>query len=103
VAFLMIIRTLVRREVKQPLASTQNWCKWDTSLGVAMWIFTFASWASHFMVRPNQIEAELAILLNDACDIALVRPIAEWKSERRSSSSEFVQIIEELYEASLAF
>lgn len=86
----------VSRDVKQPLASTQNWRKWDTSLGVAMWIFAFTSWANQFLARPSQIEAKLGIQLNEARDIALARPITEWKSERKSSSSELAHIIKEV-------
>jgi hypothetical protein len=70
----------VRRDIQQPLASTLNWRKWDTSLVVTMWILAFTKWASHFMA-PSGIDAELEQLSNEARRLALIRPVYEWKSQ----------------------
>ena len=72
----------VRRDVQQPLASTSNWNKWNISIVVAMWIYAFTKWATHFVAKPSEIDAELERLSSDARLIALVRPLADWQSDR---------------------
>jgi hypothetical protein len=88
----------VRRDVQQPLASTLNWGKWNTSLVVAMWILAFTKWASHFLSNPTGIEAELERLSNEARCVALIRPVTEWKSDRGVSSAGLARFIEEIGE-----
>lgn len=88
----------VRRDVQQPLASTLNWKKWNTSLVVAMWILAFTKWASHFMVKPSGIEAELECLSNEARRLALIRPVTEWKSDQGVDPAGLARFIEEVGE-----
>ena len=59
IALLQQILASVRHDVQQPLASTLNWRKWDTSLVVVMWILAFTKWVSHFMANRSGIETEL--------------------------------------------
>ncbi len=56
IAELRSILVRVRRDVRQPLASTSNWNKWNISMVVAMWIYAFTKWAAHFLVKPSEIE-----------------------------------------------
>jgi hypothetical protein len=79
---LQAVLARVRRDVQQPLASTSNWNKWNISIVVAMWIFAFTKWATHFLVKPSEIDADLELLSSDARFIALVRPVTDWQSDR---------------------
>lgn len=88
----------VQRDIQQPLASTLNWSKWNTSLVIAMWILAFTKWASHFIAMPSGIEAELANLSNEARRLALIRPITEWKSYQGVDPAGLARFIEELEE-----
>jgi hypothetical protein len=47
-----------------------------------MWIFAFTKWATHFLVKPSEIDADLELLSSDARFIALVRPVTDWQSDR---------------------
>jgi len=87
----------IRRDIQQPLASTLNWNKWDTSLFISMWILAFTKWASHHMSTPSGIESKLENLSNEAHLLALFRPVAEWKSDR-SVTAELAEFIEEVGE-----
>jgi hypothetical protein len=98
IALLQQILARVRREVQQPLASTLNWRKWDTSLVVAMWILAFTRWASHFMAKHSGIEAELESISNEARRLALIRPVAEWKSYQGVDPAGLARFIEEVGE-----
>jgi len=75
-----ILKT-VQRDIRLPLASTLNWRKWNTSLVVTMWIFSFTQWASHFMTTPSGVEADLKRLADEARHLALSRPLTEWESQ----------------------
>jgi hypothetical protein len=88
----------VRRDIQQPLASTQNWQKWNTSLVVTMWILAFTKWASHFMTKPSGIEAELECLSNEARRLALIRPMTEWRSDQGVEPAGLARFIEEVGE-----
>ncbi|MGV8056861.1 MAG: VPA1262 family protein [Smithellaceae bacterium] len=87
----------VRRDIQQPLASTLNWTKWDTSLVIIMWILAFTKWASHFITTPSGIEPELEQLSNEAGCLALIRPINEWRSQGVEPGG-LVKFIEEVGE-----
>jgi hypothetical protein len=96
IAELQSIFVRVRRDVRQPLASTSNWNKWNISIVVSMWIYAFTKWAAHFLVKPSEIEAELERLSIDARSVALVRPIIEWQSDRGVEPAALAKFIEEV-------
>ena len=75
------ILKMVQRDIQLPLASTLNWGKWNTSLVISMWIFSFTQWASHFMTTPSEVESDLVRLAHEARRLALTRPLSEWESQ----------------------
>ncbi|BBL75429.1 VPA1262 family protein [Methylomagnum ishizawai] len=94
--FLRNIFSTARRTVQQPLASTQNWAKWDSSFFVIIWILGFLKWASYFVIRPSMIEAEIESFATEAYNIVPTRPLTERKSN--PSIAELIFFIEELDE-----
>ena len=70
-----------RRIVQQPLASTSNWTRWDSALKVSLWILAFSKWGEYYLRQRNMTDRELERLSRDARELAMVRPMAEWRSE----------------------
>lgn len=85
-----------QRHIRQPLASTLNWGKWNSSLVVSMWIFAFTKWAAHSLVRPSGIEEALERLLADARSLALVRPVSEWQSHHGVGLDALARFVDEV-------
>jgi hypothetical protein len=69
-----------QRVVQRPLASTSNWTRWDGALVVSMWILAFTKWAQYYLHQGSTSSCELGNLSREASVLAMVRPIAEWRS-----------------------
>lgn len=82
-----------RRLVQQPLASTSDWTQWDSALGISMWILAFARWAEHYMRQRGIPNHELEQLSRDAQEVALVRPMIEWRSEVAGKEGELAAFL----------
>ena len=92
-----------RRIVQQPLASTSDWTRWDGALTVSMWILTFAKWVQYYLREHNITVRELDQLSREASELALVRPMVEWRSEGTGTQGQlaaFLDHVEELIAAS---
>ncbi|MFM0043032.1 VPA1262 family protein [Paraburkholderia sediminicola] len=70
-----------QRIVQRPLASTSNWTQWDGALVVTMWILAFTRWAQYYLRQGGMSSCELDNLSREASELAMVRPIAEWRSK----------------------
>jgi len=77
----VLLKTLkkVRTNVRQPLASTMNWKKWDCSLEVAMWIYAFCRHIERYMEEPAKLPTQFVNLCQPSRDIAMVRALDEWR------------------------
>ncbi|OIR06107.1 hypothetical protein GALL_119040 [mine drainage metagenome] len=92
-----------RRVVQQPLASTSDWTRWDGALTVSMWILAFAKWVQYYLRERSITDRELDQLLQDASELAMVRPMIEWRSEgagKQGQLAAFLDQVEELIAAS---
>lgn len=79
-----------RRSVQQPLANTVNWAQWDDALRVSLWILAFCKWSELYLCQLGMADEKLDQLTQDARQIAMVRPLAEWQSEGASKLDELV-------------
>ncbi len=76
--------TILKRQqriVQQPLASTSDWRRWNDALVVSMWILTFARWSEYYLRERGMTDHELERLSLGARELAMVRPMDEWRSE----------------------
>lgn len=95
-----LLKTLkkARQNVKQPLASTMNWNKWDCSLEVAMWIYAFCRYVESFMEGTKKLPGQFVDLCLSARDIAMVRTLDEWRYNgvERGALAAFVEEVGEI-------
>ncbi|TBD04584.1 hypothetical protein ELH21_09350 [Rhizobium leguminosarum] len=87
-----------QRIVRQPLASTSNWTRWNDALAVSMWILVFARWAQYYLRVREMTLRELEELSRDACDLAMVRPMDEWRSNGMGKQGELAAILDQVEE-----
>ncbi|WP_074266818.1 MULTISPECIES: VPA1262 family protein [Paraburkholderia] len=87
-----------RRIVQQPLASTSNWAQWDGALVVSMWILTFAAWGQYYLRQRGTTDRELEELSWDARELAIVRPISEWRSTLAGKQGELAAFLDQVAE-----
>lgn len=69
-----------RHVLHRPLASTSDWERWDDALQVSMWILTFSRWAQFYLLRAGLAEEALEELAKAAHELALRRPLEEWRA-----------------------
>jgi hypothetical protein len=91
-----------QRIVRQPLASTSDWTKWHDALVVSMWILTFARWSEYYLRERGITDHELERLSLGARELAMVRPMDEWRSEGAGERdlAVFLDQVEELLASS---
>jgi hypothetical protein len=92
-----------RRIVQQPLASTSDWTQWDDALKVSMWILAFTRWAQYYLHEHGLTDDELEAVSRDARELAMVRPMDEWRSEgpgMRGELAAFLDQVEKLLASS---
>ena len=71
---------------------------------ISMWILTFARWGQYFLCENGTADQELADFSKAAHDLAMVRPMEEWRSKGASEQGElatFLDQVEELLAPSL--
>ena len=79
---LKIMQDILRRKqkiVRQPLASTSDWTRWDLALTVSLWVLTFCRWSEYYLRQCNLTNHQLEQLSANAHDLAMVRPMSEWR------------------------
>lgn len=89
--------------VQQPLANTSDWARWNDALVVSMWILTFSQWSQYYLRGRGMIDRELEKLSQYTRELAMVRPMVEWRSEaagRQSELAAFLDQVEELLASS---
>lgn len=82
-ASLNLVQATLKRQkriIQQPLASTSNWTRWNSALEVSMWILAFARWAEYYVRQRGITDHALEQLSRDAQELAMVRPMIEWRS-----------------------
>ncbi|WP_198086550.1 hypothetical protein [Variovorax sp. E3] len=87
-----------RRIVQQPLASTSDWARWDDALAVSMWILTFTRWGQYYLGERGITDLELEKLSLDARELAMVRPMDEWRSEGPGKQGELAAVLDQVDE-----
>ncbi|WP_028113030.1 VPA1262 family protein [Ferrimonas kyonanensis] len=75
--------------IRQPLASSANWSKWDDALKVSLWIWLFAEWCQYYSsVRDEDNSQQLIKLYVSAKELAMVRSDSEWAPSGAGEQSE---------------
>jgi hypothetical protein len=100
-ASLKSMQTTLKRQrqiVQQPLASTSDWTRWDGALIVSMWILTFIRWSQYYLLGCDMTVSELEKLSRDASELAMVRPMAEWRSVGAGKQGELVAFLDQVEE-----
>lgn len=95
------LRAILRRQqriVRQPLASTSDWTRWDDALVVSMWILTFTRWGEYYLRDRSMTDRELEELSRDARELATVRPMYEWRSKGMGKQGELTAILDQVEE-----
>lgn len=84
-----------RRNVQQPLASTSNWSRWDGALAVSMWILAYTRWATYYLRGRDMYIHELEELSRHSRDVAMVRPMEEWRTEGGGKQRELAAFLDQ--------
>lgn len=93
------LKAILRRQqriVRQPLASTSNWTRWNDALAISMWILVFARLTQYYLRGREMTLRELEELSRDACDLAMVRPMDEWRSNGIGNQGELAAILDQV-------
>jgi len=86
-----------RQIVQQPLASTSNWARWDNALKISMLILAFTRWAQYYM-QERGVTDRLEELSQQARDLAMVRPMNEWRLEGYGKQGELAGFLDQVEE-----
>jgi hypothetical protein len=86
------------RIAQQPLASTADWTKWHGSLIVSMWILVYTRWAHYYLRERGATAGELEELSRNARELAMIRPMDEWRSKRSGDPGQLVAFLDEVEE-----
>jgi hypothetical protein len=100
-ASLKLMKAILKRQqriVRQPLASTSDWTRWDGALVVSMWILIFTRWAQYYLRGRDMSDRELEELSRDARELAMVRPINEWRSKNTGKQGELAALLDQVEE-----
>jgi len=85
-----------KRILHQPLASTSNWARWDDALTVSMWVLSFARWGQYYLQGRGLVDQQLEKLSADARQLAMVRPIDEWRSTSTGKQGELAIFLDQI-------
>ncbi|MHC8331480.1 VPA1262 family protein [Pseudomonas sp. LB3P25] len=95
---MQVILKRQQRIVQQPLASTSDWTRWNDALVVSMWILTFTRWCQYYLSERGMTNRELEELSRGARELAMVRPMGEWRSEGTGKPGEFTAFLDQAEE-----
>ncbi|VTU31705.1 hypothetical protein SRS16CHR_04933 [Variovorax sp. SRS16] len=96
-ASLMSMRAILKRQrriVQQPLASTSGWAQWDDALVVSMWILAFARRCQYHLWARGMTDRELEEVSRGAHELAMVRPMSEWRSGGAGKQGELAAFLD---------
>ncbi len=98
-ASLKTMRAILKRHqriLRQPLASTSDWSRWDGALVVSMWVLTFARWGQYYLVERGTTDRVLDELSRDAHELAMRRPMDEWRSTSTGKEGELAAFLDQV-------
>jgi len=98
-ASLLSIKAILKRHrgiVQQPLASTSDWTRWDTALMVSMWVLTFTRWGQYYLRGRGKTNQELDELSREVRELALARPMNEWRSMGVGTQGELAAFLDQV-------
>lgn len=87
-----------QRIVQQPLASTSDWTRWDDALVVSMWILTFTRWGQYYLRGRGMTDRELDELSWGARELAMAKPMDEWRSDGAGKQGELAAFLDQVEE-----
>jgi hypothetical protein len=88
-----------QRVIQQPLASTSDWSRWDDALTISLWILAFGRWGEYHLRLRDMTNHKLEVLSRDAHNLAMVRPMDDWRTDgvgRRYELAAFLEQVEDL-------
>jgi len=95
------VQTILKRQrriVQQPLASTSDWTRWDSALVVSMWILIFTRWSQYYLRGIGMTDHDVDQLSHGARELALVRPIHEWRAKGTGKQGELAAFLDQVEE-----
>lgn len=93
------LKTILRRQqriVQQPLASTSDWTRWNDALMASMWILIFVRWGQYYVYGRGVTHPELDELSKDVRELAMTRPMSEWRSTNTGKSGELAAALDQV-------
>ncbi len=87
-----------QRNVQRPLASTSDWTRWNSALVVSMWMLAFGRWGEYYLHQRGMTDHELERLSRDTRELAMVRPMVEWRSEIAGKPGELAAFLDQVEE-----
>lgn len=100
-ASLESMRSILKRRqriLQQPLASTSDWARWNSALIVSMWILTFTRWSQYYLRGRAMTDRKLEQLSRDARELAMLRPMNEWRSMDAGNQGELAAFLDQVDE-----
>jgi hypothetical protein len=100
-ASLKSLKAILKRQqriVQQPLASTSDWTRWNGALVVSMWILTFTRWGQYYLRGRGMTDREVEEVSRSARELAMVRPINEWRSKGAGAPGELAPFLDQVEE-----
>lgn len=100
-ATLSVMEAIVKRQqrfVQKPLASTSSWTRWNDALMISMWILTFTRWSHYYLRERGITNSELEELSRSAQQLAVIRPMGEWRSEGAGNQGELAAFLDQVEE-----
>jgi hypothetical protein len=87
-----------QRILQQPLASTSDWTRWNDALTVSMWILTFTRWSQYYLRGRGMTDLELERLSRATRQLAMIRPMNEWRSMGVGGQGQFAAFLNQVEE-----
>jgi len=100
-ASLKLMKAILKRQqriVQQPLASTSDWTQWNGALVVSIWILTFTRWVQYYLRGRGMTDFELEELSRGTRELAMVRPMNEWRSKDMGKQGELAAFLDQVEE-----
>ncbi len=97
-ASLKLVRAILNRQrqaIQQPLASTSDWSRWNLALITSMWVLAFSRWGEFHVGDAGRPDAGLQELSRQARELAMARPIEEWRATRTGKPDDLVAFLDE--------
>ena len=87
-----------KRIVQQPLASTSDWTRWDSALTISLWILAFSKWGEYYLRQRGMTDNNLDKLSQDARELAMARPMDEWRSDLPGKPGQLAAFLDQVEE-----